>query len=260
LITGCPSSEPDKGERQRDSAAPDPGSADPDPDDELDASEDHVAAAVRDASAVATLARDGAVEADVSMRSDAAPDAAVPDANVSGSDAGAAASEAGPVDAALEAAVMAPDADSSMATAPDAAPDARPAYASGWGDQPCSETSSKPGCKDDALALCICRGPEAEGGNASCCSKRWDYLCVDGVASVPECKFTTTKCCEAHPGDGCESPSIQQCVCAEVQRMKQAEVEAGRNPASVHDCCTQGWNAFCTFLADGVCGASCPAL
>jgi hypothetical protein len=159
------------------------------------------------------------------------------------------------VDAAADAASSAPDAASS-----DAGNSTRPAYAAGWGDQPCTQASTKPGCHDDALALCICRGPEAEGGNSFCCSERWSYLCVDGVAGLPECKFVTRKFCEAHPTDGCEDPAIEQCVCNEVQRMKQAEVAAGRSPDSVHDCCTQGWSGFCTILADSACNAGCPSL
>ena len=187
---------------------------------------------------------------------DAASDASVRDAE--SADGGANADtgvDPGPVDAAADAPLSPVD-----AASPDTGSPARPAYAAGWGDQSCTQASTKPGCHDDALALCICRGPEAEGGNAFCCSERWSYLCVDGVAALPECKFVTRQCCEAHPTDGCENPSIEQCVCAEVQRMKQAEVAAGRSPDSVHDCCTQGWSGFCTILADSVCNAGCPSL
>jgi hypothetical protein len=128
---------------------------------------------------------------------------------------------------------------------------------SDWGDQPCDKASSKPGCKDKALALCICRGPDAEGGNSFCCSERWSYLCVDGALAVNACKFVSNSCCEAHSGDGCETPKIEQCVCDEVQRMKRVEMEAGRNPAAVHDCCHEGWSAFCAILASTTCASTC---
>jgi hypothetical protein len=147
--------------------------------------------------------------------------------------------------------------DASSVLSSDAAADAGNTLMPNWGDQPCDKASSKPGCKDKALALCVCRGPAAEGGNNFCCTERWSYLCVDGATSLPECKFVTNKCCEAHPADGCETPQVEQCVCDEVQRMKRVEMEAGRNPASVHDCCHDGWSAFCAILAAGVCGATC---
>jgi len=127
----------------------------------------------------------------------------------------------------------------------------------GWGDQPCDRESKKPGCNDESLALCICRGPDASGGNEFCCSEQWSYLCVDGLAALPECKFTTNKCCEAHPTDGCADKAVEQCICAEVRRQKQEETAAGRDPALVHDCCSEGWTDFCAILADEVCGAGC---
>jgi hypothetical protein len=140
---------------------------------------------------------------------------------------------------------------------PDAAVD--PPKHPTWGNQACNKESPKPGCSDEAVALCICRGPEANGGNEFCCTEKWDYLCADGVEAAPECKFTTTKCCEAHPTDGCEEPTIEQCVCDEVKRQKQEEMSAGRDPAQVHDCCTEGWSDFCAILAEAVCGAACVA-
>lgn len=117
---------------------------------------------------------------------------------------------------------------------------------------------SEPGRRGQRCHLvCICRGPDASGGNEFCCSEQWSYLCVDGLAALPECKFTTNECCEAHPTDGCQDKAVEQCVCAEVNRQKQEETAAGRDPALVHDCCSEGWTDFCAILADEVCGAGC---
>jgi hypothetical protein len=149
------------------------------------------------------------------------------------------------------------DASATSDATTDAASSDASSLMSNWGDQACDKASTKPGCQDKALALCICRGPSAEGGNAFCCNERWSYVCVDGALSVSACKFVSNKCCEAHPGDGCETPQIEQCVCNEVQRMKREEADAGRDPATVHDCCREGWSPFCAILATTVCSATC---
>jgi hypothetical protein len=198
-----------------------------------------------------------------------------------GRDAGSAvpaqaADASGPMGAAGSAAAVRTDGGASVAVIADAGPSAPPvappvsvdnsvvdggvaaaAPHPGWGAQSCDREGDKPGCGDESVALCICRGPDASGGNEFCCSEKWSYLCVDGVAALPECKFTTKKCCEAHPTDGCDNPTVEQCVCDEVKRQKQEESAAGRDPALVHDCCSEGFNDFCAILADTVCGAGC---
>jgi hypothetical protein len=190
---------------------------------------------------------------------DEAPDADPTATLEESSDAG----EPAELDSGADSAQESDDEDSGTDAGPpsseDAGADATTSSMATWGQQPCDQESVRPGCGDESLALCICRGPDAEGGNEFCCSERWDYLCVDGVTAVPECKFVTSTCCEAHPTDGCNRPEVEQCVCAEVERMKREEIEAGRDPAGVHDCCAEGWTGFCAILADAICNAGCTA-
>jgi hypothetical protein len=79
----------------------------------------------------------------------------------------------------------------------------------------CCEISSAPGCLQPEVEGCVC------ALDSFCCTEQWDLLCVElvekaGCGSCPGSKNDPVdSCCEAHLGEGCDEPSVSDCVCAQ---------------------------------------------
>ncbi|MEM6293180.1 MAG: hypothetical protein AAGA54_18035 [Myxococcota bacterium] len=105
----------------------------------------------------------------------------------------------------------------------------------GLGD--CCEAQDNPGCDNPIISSCVC------AMDPTCCEQGWDAQCAGRVESVGcgQCGAGGGDCCVEGNGPGCESLTVEDCVCAV-------------DPF----CCADAWDAQCVadvFLFE--CG-SCP--
>lgn len=106
------------------------------------------------------------------------------------------------------------------------------------------------GCTNEEISSCVC------DDDPYCCNVSYDEICVTVAESqcMADCSGTggaggstggtggstgTSTCCEAHFGLGCDTPSVQSCVCDD-------------DPY----CCNVAWDSICVNEAEA-CGASC---
>lgn len=89
---------------------------------------------------------------------------------------------------------------------------------SGCGDcsaaEECCQVQTGPGCGSESVEACVC------DARPECCEGQWDAACTEAVELLG-CGFcpysNTDSCCEPHYGSGCESMSVEECVCAKDQ-------------------------------------------
>ncbi len=126
--------------------------------------------------------------------------------------------------------------------------DTDPSGGDGAGE--CCVANGTPGCNDAGIELCVCMT------DASCCDEEWTPRCAGMVDELgcgvcgaddttePGGDDTTgasgQDCCEGGPEPGCNDPTIETCVCAELPF-----------------CCEQNWDEACAAAADALHCADC---
>ena len=102
----------------------------------------------------------------------------------------------------------------------------------------CCEAHEQPGCDDPAIEACVC---DTQKGDPTCCNEAWDLFCMTLVdlLSCGTCK-TKGPCCSDNGTEGCDDPSIEACVCAELP-----------------DCCDLKWDFVCAELVSILDCGSC---